>query len=1109
MRLARKDKLHGTLLVVDDGRQAIQIGEEQQRPFVSGETARKTDLQHIGLDALEHLHDLMGRIHAHLPGIAVAAADQANELLFEHHALLPKVFVRDVVHLLPLRNTIFVPLEPFGKIAGIQTAQAHSRPGREMHAVGHVTDMQFVLEIPRPQISQNLFGDLAVQPRHAVDLLREVAGKHRHREFFVRILRIHATQADKLRPVDAQLLGIVRQILPDHRLRERIVSRRHGRMGRKQRGGANHFQRFGESQSAAHHQVADALQPEKCRMTLVAMGNVLRDMQRLERPHTADTQQNLLFEPVLPIAAVQVMRHPAILLEIGLVIGVEQVQVGTSHPAKPDAGRERTSRQGNRHGRPVAHRIAHGLDRQLREVLCFVSRLLSPLSGEFLSKITVPVQQSDRDHRHVLVGRLLQIVAGQDAQTARIDLQRSMQAVFHREIGDLRCRRIGFFGHVALELRIYRIKRSQERLVPLQLFQPVYGQQIEKSDRITFASVPKVGIDLLEQIPGAGIPAPPKVVGQLLERTEPFGKVLLHHHPVPLRTLRTKRLMHELDLLLGQRRRIRSHMVHPHVGIIERQRVSLFVRLEKPAPERLFRQHARSTTHLLHTSGIQLRKPQHGIGQRRGHFVVVAILAAKYRYAGMLLPPVDPKTESGEGRGDGRHGKGDRLERCIAPGFIIRRKQGQIHAHEQLVIALVENTVPVIQIRRHENHMHFGCRIGQRTAVDRPHDRIPLHILQIMGRPRPLRAVDRLRWILQVLLQVGTGSPVGGRHHDIQHDLPIQAFQPGQPLHTLQQHIQPLIAEFVSAARADDQRIILQLAAQASLRHSDQSRTSLFTFDPIVVVLPNEIVLKTVGRHDIYLVPQQIATFGSRNSAHGQESVAVGRRLLLDRMLGRHAETTGQVVRIVRSQIPIKRHSVSGDAASQHGSVRSEQRGHVRRLPTQIKSSGGGHPLVEMSRDPVCGLTESFDVGSYDQSGGIAEQHRLDVIPLARNRIHTVALPKELQDVVLAGNQRGEIDQNHLRPPDDAPMSYTDTDPLLIQGLPPPLEQRRILLELPVSPLPQIGTDRKIAVAVLSAHGPGLGRYHGIDTAHLIAHFPTDLEEKVGFQFHIVHISMI
>ena len=254
---------------------------------------------------------------------------------------------------------------------------------------------------------------------------------------------------------------------------------------------------------------------------------------------------------------------------------------------------------------------------------------------------------------------------------------------------------------------------------------------------------------------------------------------------------------------------------------------------------------------------------------------------------------------------------------------------------------------------------------------------------------------------------------------------------------------------------------------------------------------------------------EQIPTFDGRNSTDGQENVAVGRRLLFDRMLGRHAETTGQVVRIERSQILVKRHSVSGDAASQHGSVRGEQRGYVRRLPAQIKSSGGGHPLVEMSRDPVGGLTESFDVGGYDQSGGIAEQHRLDVIPLARNRIHTVALPKELQDVVLAGNQRGEIDQDHLRPPDDAPTAHSDTDPLFIQGLPPPLEQRRVLLELPVSPLPQIGTDRKIAIAVLSAYGPGLGRYHGVDTAHFIAYLPTDLEETVGFQFHIVHISKV
>lgn len=115
MRLAREDKLHGTLLVIDNGRQAIQIGEEQQRSFVSGEPACETDLQHVGPDPFEYLHDLMGRIHAHMAGITIATADHADEFLLEHQTFPPQVFVRDVVHLLPLGNTIFVPLEPFGK----------------------------------------------------------------------------------------------------------------------------------------------------------------------------------------------------------------------------------------------------------------------------------------------------------------------------------------------------------------------------------------------------------------------------------------------------------------------------------------------------------------------------------------------------------------------------------------------------------------------------------------------------------------------------------------------------------------------------------------------------------------------------------------------------------------------------------------------------------------------------------------------------------------------------------------------------------------------------------------------------------------------------------
>lgn len=138
-------------------------------------------------------------------------------------------------------------------------------------------------------------------------------------------------------------------------------------MGRKQRRRADNLQRFGESQAAAQHQIADTFQAEERRMSFVAMGNILRNMQRLKRPHPADTQQNFLFETVFPVSAVQVVSHPTILLEVGLVVGVEQIQIGTSHPAEPNAGRQRTPRQRNRHSRPVTHRIAYRLDRQLRK----------------------------------------------------------------------------------------------------------------------------------------------------------------------------------------------------------------------------------------------------------------------------------------------------------------------------------------------------------------------------------------------------------------------------------------------------------------------------------------------------------------------------------------------------------------------------------------------------------------------------------------------------------------------------------------------------------------------------------------------------------------------
>ncbi len=235
MGLAGEDELHGTLLVVDDGSQTVEVREEQIGALVSGETAREADGQHVGLDALDDLDHLARRVETHLIGVAETTADVLDEAVLQIHALIPQLLVGNVVHLLPCRNIIDVAFEAIAKVTGIETSQRRGDPGREVHAVGHVADVQLVLEVAGPHVAQDVFRHLAVEPRHAVDLLREVAGQNGHRELLVGIVGVGLAEVDILLPCNAQHIGIMRHVLTDHLLGESVVTGRHGSMRREKR----------------------------------------------------------------------------------------------------------------------------------------------------------------------------------------------------------------------------------------------------------------------------------------------------------------------------------------------------------------------------------------------------------------------------------------------------------------------------------------------------------------------------------------------------------------------------------------------------------------------------------------------------------------------------------------------------------------------------------------------------------------------------------------------------------------------------------------------------------------------------------------------------------
>ena len=188
------------------------------------------------------------------------------------------------------------------------------------------------------------------------------------------------------------------------------------------------------------------------------------------------------------------------------------------------------------------------------------------------------------------------------------------------------------------------------------------------------------------------------------------------------------------------------------------------------------------------------------------------------------------------------------------------------------------------------------------------------------------------------------------------------------------------------------------------------------------------------------------------------------------------------------------------------GGVRGEERGNVGGVAAQVEPAGGRHPLVEVGGDLLRGGAEGVDVGGDDLAGGVAEQHGLDVVPLARDRIDVVVFPQFLQNLVLAGKKRGEVDEDRRGFALDLPAAHADADAVAVDALTPVAEQVGVFLELGIEAfVREVGTDQQVAVAEFAGRGLCLGRNDGVDAADLVAHLPAHFEQIVRGQFCVAH----
>jgi hypothetical protein len=204
---------------------------------------------------------------------------------------------------------------------------------------------------------------------------------------------------------------------------------------------------------------------------------------------------------------------------VALDVGVEHVERDAPDVGAPDVGLDQIAGQ-------VDGDLDAGVDepqRQRREV--GHALLLPALGVEALAEVALGVHQPDGDQRHAEVGRGLEVVAGEDAEAARVLRHRLADAELGREVGDLAQRRAvaGAEPRRALEGGLQPARDGAEVVddagVGGQLGQPVGRRAADHLGRVGDPGTP-AGPEAGEEARRLGVPRPVQVGGDLGEGGE-------------------------------------------------------------------------------------------------------------------------------------------------------------------------------------------------------------------------------------------------------------------------------------------------------------------------------------------------------------------------------------------------------------------------------------------------------------------------------------------------------------------------------------------------------------------------------------------------------------
>ena len=410
VRLAGKDKDHRVLRIIDDLGEPLKVGKEEVRSLVSGEAATKADEQRLRGERLEEAHQHGGILIEVSHVCLVATAEVLDQTTLELQSPLPDVLVGSLPDLVPQVETVLLGEDIIVHTLLHQVRPGGGHPSGQVHAIGHIPDMELLREVSLPDGSKHLARHLTVELTYTIRLLAGIECQDAHGEFLMRAGSL-TTKIGQILEGDMELVGVVPDILRKEGLVEVIMSCRHRSVTGIETGGADQLQCLIEVETALHH-MSHTLQSHKGGVSLIGMVYIGLDAEETKHLYTADAEHILLLHAVLPVASIELMSDLTIPLRVLRNVGIHEIELHPTYIDTPDLGRHLVAIEGHSKNQGSAIVVTHQREREILEVLSLVLGYLLSVGGDLLVEVAVAVEEADTHHISTEVTRLLDVVTG-------------------------------------------------------------------------------------------------------------------------------------------------------------------------------------------------------------------------------------------------------------------------------------------------------------------------------------------------------------------------------------------------------------------------------------------------------------------------------------------------------------------------------------------------------------------------------------------------------------------------------------------------------------------------------------------------------------------------